>query len=140
MSPWSGRPLEQAGQKLADDIGCNADDLRLLADAQGHVSDAVAQDLRTGGDVAEKLARDLDLDADGTQRMSQIVTGYMLRRVRMRAAFQGTSVTAQAIDDAVRSDALQTAEMNLDARAKDAVASVLPGLPDLTARVAAPTP
>ena len=135
---WSSRPLDDAGQQFADEVGCAADDLRLLADERGHVTDAARGDLLAGREAATKIARDLGLDDAGEQRLGQIVTGFMLRRVTMRAAFQGTSVTPQAIDDAARADALAAAEANLDTRAKEALASALPGLPDLLAHLPSP--
>jgi len=132
---WSDRPLDDAGEHLAEEVGCPADDLRLLADERGRVTDGARRDLLAGREAATKIAQELGLAGDGEERLAQIMVGFMLRRVTMRAAFAGSSMTAAAIDDAVRRDALAAAEGNLDARAKDAVASNLAGLPDLTADV-----
>jgi hypothetical protein len=121
--------------ELAAEVGCTADDLRLLADRQGRLSDATRRDLLAGRDTGRRVALDLGLSADGEDRVAQIMVGFMVRRVTMRESFRDTAVTPQAIDDAARADALAMVAQNLDEQAKDAVQAALPGLPDLTADV-----
>jgi hypothetical protein len=131
--PWSSRPLDEAGQRLADAIHWSADDLRLLADLQGRIPERTRRDLVAAHDLGKRIADDLGLAGNGRDdELARVVVGYMVRRVTMRESFRHTSVTPEAIDEAARIDALAQAE-SVDERAKDAVASALPGLPDLTA-------
>lgn len=129
---WSERPLDDASRKLADDLGRSPDELRLLADTHGRVTDAAQRDLLAGRDTAKQLAQKLGINADREDEMTSIMLGFMLRRVTMRESFRGTSVTPQAIDAAARGDALAATQHNFDDGVRDAVASALPGLPDLT--------
>jgi hypothetical protein len=139
-SPWSDRPLDEAGRKLAADLSCPADDLRLLADEHGRVTDAARRDLMAGRDAGLRIAEDLGIQDGRGDEIAQILVGFMVRRVTLRQTFQGKAVTPEAIDDAANNDALHMAANNFDDRAKDAVAAALPGLPDLTADLPPPAP
>jgi hypothetical protein len=133
--PWGERPLDEAGQKLAEEVRCAADDLRLLADERGRVGDAAQRDLLAGRDAGRRIAQELGLSPAAEDQLAQVMVGFMMKRVTMRESFRGTRVTPEAIDDAARADALASAESNFDGRTRNAVAAGLSGLPDLTADV-----
>jgi hypothetical protein len=137
---WSDRPLDDESRKLAEEIGRPADELRLLADGHGRVTDAARRDLLAGRDAGRRLAQQLGVATGREDELAQAMVGFMVRRVTMRESFRGTSVTPGAIDDAARTDALASVESAFDPQAKDAVAAALPGLPDLTADLPPPAP
>jgi hypothetical protein len=129
---WSARPLDDAGARLAGELGCSPDDLRLFADGHGGVTEAARRDLLAGRDAGMKIARDLGIEDERAEALGHDVLEHMIRRVTMRASFQGTAVTGEAIDEAVQKDTLASVQGTYDDRVRDAVAAALPGLPDLT--------
>jgi hypothetical protein len=131
-APWSGRPLDDDARKLVGEVGCSEDDVRLLADERGRVPDAARRDLLAGRDAGRLLAVDLGVAKNREDELVGVVVGYMVRRVALRESFRGTAVTPEAIDEAVRTDALNAAG-TFDEHVQTKVAAALPGLPDLTA-------
>jgi hypothetical protein len=135
---WSGRALDDAGEKLAEELGRPPDDLRLFADGGGHVAEGARRDLVAGRDASRKLAEQMGVDPEREDDLAQIVMGFMIRRVASREAFRGKNVTPEAIDDAVRSDALASTEYAFGAEARDPVGAALAALPDMTRDLPSP--
>ncbi|MEK6608915.1 MAG: hypothetical protein AABZ30_14740 [Myxococcota bacterium] len=135
--PWSDHLLDEAGQRLAEKLGRNPDEIRLLADETGQVGDAARSALIQAHDLGVLLNRRLEIGPEREEFLPGFLVQYQLRRVSNRAQFRGTTVTGQAIDDAARHDLFVNAEANVGREARAAIEAELPRLPDLVAIVEA---
>jgi hypothetical protein len=137
-------PSVQASKNLAPEVRQFADairvqpkDLRLFTDQNGRISESAQNHLRTGREVALRIAAQQDV-RERADTLAGVAVGYMLRRANLRDTLRNTGISSDAIDATVRADALANVEANVGGSAKEAIAGALPQLPDLTLDVLGP--
>jgi hypothetical protein len=127
-SPVPDHPLDAEAHRLAEDVHWPASDLAAFADDRGRVAPAVQQALRDAFAQGEAAGVALGMEPERAAQLGQIAVGYVARPGALRATLPAV-VTDEAIETAVRQDALAMAQLNLGEQARAGIEPLLARLP-----------